>query len=84
MRRFLLFSALAVGGLAGALPNSVKAGVLPTAAIGGLPDNGLVSQIYYYHGRYYPYRYRGRYYPYYNHGHYYNNRYYRNGGWHYY
>ncbi len=37
--------------------------------------DGAIQDIYYYHGRYYPYRYQGRYYKHRN---------YRHGRWHYY
>lgn len=43
-----------------------------------------IENVYYYHGRYYPYRYHGHYYPYRYNGHYYNHRRLVNGHWRYY
>jgi hypothetical protein len=54
---------------AGAAP--IAPAVLPMAA----PSGGSLEQIYYYHGRHYPYHYNHRYYA---------HRVYRHGRWHYY
>ncbi len=67
-------------GLAGLLAASLVQGSVaapivwhatPMTAVHG----GLLNQVYYYHGRHYPYRYNGRYYA---------HRAYRHGHWHYY
>lgn len=65
MRRFILLLAVVIGvaGSQGAMAAPVLGG---SAAVG----NPLVTEVYYYHGRYYPYYYRG---------HYYRHRYYRHG-----
>ena len=47
-------------------------------------DVAIITPVYYYRGRYYPYRWHGGYYPYRWHGGYYRHRYYRYGGWRYY
>jgi hypothetical protein len=75
MRKDLLTSI----GLAGLVTVSVAQGavaapIAPTVPMVA-PSGGLLEQVYYYHGRYYPYRYNHRYYA---------HRVYRHGRWHYY
>lgn len=78
MRRLILPSILVVAGLlSAAAPREAAAAPVTTAVSPALPafGSGLLSEVYYYHGRYYPYRYRG---------HYYHHRVYRHGHWRYY
>jgi hypothetical protein len=87
MRRVILPSILVVAGLLSVVASREAAAAPVTTAVSqALPafNSGLLSEVYYYHGRYYPYRYGGHYYPYRYGGHYYNHRAYRNGHWRYY
>ena len=76
MRRGLWTSIGFCGLLQAALiPVSVAAPIVPSEAPIAFSHNSLIEQVYYYHGRYYPYRY---------HGGYYAHRAYRHGYWRYY
>lgn len=65
MRRFFLLVAVLMG--VGATQGAIAAPILGGAVALARPP---VTEVYYYHGRYYPY---------YNRGHYYHHRYYRHG-----
>jgi hypothetical protein len=65
-------------------PVPQKATAAPVTRIIPAVAGSSITDIYYYHGHYYPYYYRGGYYPYRYGGHYYRHRYYRYGRWHYY
>ena len=56
------------------IQGAVAAPIVPLATPIALQESSL-EQVYYYHGRYYPYRYNNRYYA---------HRVYRHGRWHYY
>ncbi len=76
MRRLILPSILVVAGLLSVVASQeAAAGPVITAAPLAVPafTNGLLSEVYYYHGRYYPYHYKGHYYRHrnYRHGRYY-------------
>ena len=65
-------------GLAGLVTASVAQGSVAAPIAPAVPmvalRGGSLEQVYYYHGRYYPYRYNNRYYV---------HRVYRHGRWHY-
>jgi hypothetical protein len=76
MRKALLISMglavlVGVSVMRGAVAAPIAPAVLPMAALSGSSP----EQVYYYHGRHYPYRYNNRYYA---------HRVYRHGRWHYY
>jgi hypothetical protein len=75
MRKGLLTS-MGLAGLFAASPvqGTVAAPIVPSTTATTL-HGPLLEQVYYYHGRYYPYRYNNRYYA---------HRVYRHGHWHYY
>lgn len=70
MHRFILLLAVMIG--VGASQDAMAAPILGGSLRVGQP---AVTEVYYYHGGYYPYRY---------HGHYYRHRNYRNGRYYYY
>jgi hypothetical protein len=75
MRKGLLTSMGLVGLFTASLvQGTVAAPIVPSATATTL-QGPLLEQVYYYHGRYYPYRYNNRYYA---------HRVYRHGHWHYY
>ena len=65
MRRLVLLLGVMVG-------MAASQGAMAAPVLGGqvMASHSSVTQVYYYHGRYYPYYY---------HGHYYRHRYYRHG-----
>ena len=70
--RNLVFASISTIGITIASVNG--AGAIATSPAVGAMTNPLLSDVYYYHGRYYPYRYNGHYYSYRYHGHYYHHR----------
>jgi hypothetical protein len=73
MRRSLLAVAVVTGLLT--LPMLHEAAAVPVMIAPPTAPDGSIKEVYYYHGRYYPYHYRGQYF---------RHRYYRYGRWHYY
>ena len=67
-----LAASLSIVSLRGATAAPVLGAVVGASP---LPAPHAIENVYYWHGRHYPYRYRGRYYQ---------HRYYRHGRWHYY